>query len=168
MILCACARWSESAFYSCSKAHFHLTQPIYLFLDLPSSCCARNLSAAISANVTPPRKKTRVTFWSAILECEEVTELPENNAHERTFSKTDNWYSTLTHLHFHTKEHMQNTFWLLISWCLHFSTIYQGIWVYAWNSFFFFFFHQFAYILKYIWSNGFYTHTSSFFIQQNL
>jgi hypothetical protein len=34
----------------------------------PSSSCERNRRAEISANVTPPRKKTRVTFCSPILE----------------------------------------------------------------------------------------------------
>lgn len=42
----------------------------------PSSCWARNRSAAISAYVTPPRKNTSVTFWSAILDWEEVMEVP--------------------------------------------------------------------------------------------
>lgn len=44
---------------------------------LPSSCWARNLNAAISAYVIPPRKKTNVTFCSAVVEFIEPIELPE-------------------------------------------------------------------------------------------
>ncbi len=49
-----------------------------LFCVLPSSACDRNLRAEISANVTPPKKKTRVTFCSPVPEWVEVMELPTN------------------------------------------------------------------------------------------